>query len=126
MTAVPPLLDAIGLDAPVTDAPVTTVEYDGDQARPLQDIPRTRLWARLEQVALAAFIAVPLLAVAASGVVLWGNGLSWLDEVLTTVFYAVSAPVQADSPTAAAQAPPSSAGSPSETTTQTGNSRLTR
>ena len=90
MTAVPPLLDAIGLDAPVTDAPVTTVEYDGDQARPLQDIPRTRLWARLEQVALAAFIAVPLLAVAASGVVLWGNGLSWRDVVLSTVFYAVS------------------------------------
>ncbi len=72
------------------DAPVTTIEYDGDEARPLQDIPRTRLWARMEQVALAAFIVVPLLAVAASGFVLWGNGLSWRDVVLSTVFYAVS------------------------------------
>ncbi len=76
--------------APLPDAPVTTIEYDGDESRPLQDIPRTRLWARMEQVALAAFIVVPLLAVAASGFVLWGNGLSWRDVVLSTVFYAVS------------------------------------
>jgi hypothetical protein len=55
------------------DAPVTTVEYEADEARPLQDLPRTRLWARLEQVALGAFIAVPLLAVLASGFVLWGT-----------------------------------------------------
>src|SRR5688500_12482354 len=72
------------------DAPVTTIEYDADEARPLQDIPRTRLWAHLEQVALTAFIAVPLLAVVASAFVLWGNGLSWRDVVLSTVFYAVT------------------------------------
>ena len=72
------------------DAPVTTIEYEGDEARPLQDIPRTRLWAHLEQVALAAFIAVPLLAVVASGFVLWGDGLSWRDVVLSTVFYAIT------------------------------------
>ena len=72
------------------DAPITTVEVDGDDARPLQDLPRTRLWARLEQVALGAFIAVPLLAVLASGFVLWGNGLSWRDVVISTVAYAVT------------------------------------
>jgi len=75
---------------PVLDAPVTTICYQADETRPLQDIPRTRLWARLEQVALGAFIAVPLLAVLASVFVLWGNGLSWRDVALSTVFYAVS------------------------------------
>ena len=74
--------------SPVLDAPVTTIDDDG--SRRLQDIPRTRLWARLEQVALAVFIAVPLLAVLASGFVLWGNGLSWRDVVISIVFYAVS------------------------------------
>jgi stearoyl-CoA desaturase (delta-9 desaturase) len=72
------------------DSPVSTVGYDGDESRPLQDIPRTKLWARMEQVALAAFIVVPLLAVAGSGVVLWGTGLSWRDVVLSLAFYAVS------------------------------------
>ncbi|MCY7366123.1 MAG: hypothetical protein LH469_12545, partial [Frankiaceae bacterium] len=78
------------MTATLPDAPVTTVEYEGDQARPLQDLPRTKLWARLEQVALGAFIAVPLLAVAASGFVLWGNGLSLRDVVISTVAYAVT------------------------------------
>ena len=72
----------------LSDAPV--FDTDDELARPLQHLPRTRLWARLEQVALAGFIAVPLLAVAASGFVLWGNGLSGRDVVLSTVFYAVS------------------------------------
>ncbi|MBC7373617.1 MAG: acyl-CoA desaturase, partial [Frankiales bacterium] len=72
------------------DAPITTIEVEGDDARPLQDIPRTRLWARLEQIALAAFIAVPLLAVVASGFVLWGNALSWRDVALSAGFYAIS------------------------------------
>lgn len=72
------------------DAPVTTIEYDGDDARPLQAIPKTKLRARAEQVALGAFIVVPLLAVAVSGVVLWGTGLHWRDVVLSTVMYAVT------------------------------------
>ncbi len=71
----------------VLDAPAPA---RGDEHRPLQAIPRTRLWARLEQVTLAAFITVPLLAVVASAFVLWGNGLSYRDVVLSTVFYAVS------------------------------------
>ncbi len=78
------------MTATLPDAPVTTVEYEGDDARPLQDLPRTRLWARMEQVALGAFIAVPLLAVLASGFVLWGDGLSWRDVVISTVMYAVT------------------------------------
>ncbi len=78
------------MTATLPDAPVTTVIYEGDEARPLQDLPRTKLWARLEQVALGAFIAVPLLAVAASGFVLWGNGLSLRDVVISTVAYAVT------------------------------------
>ncbi|MBW3648802.1 MAG: acyl-CoA desaturase, partial [Actinobacteria bacterium] len=63
----------------VLDAPAPA---GADEHRPLQEIPRTRLWARLEQVTLAAFITVPLLAVVASGFVLWGNGLSYRDVVL--------------------------------------------
>ena len=75
---------------PVLDAPVTTVDYDEDAARPLQAIPKTKARARAEQVALALFIAVPLLAVAASAFVLWGHGLSWRDVVISFVAYAVT------------------------------------
>jgi len=70
------------------DAPVTTIEFEPDEARPMQAVPGTGLKARAEQVALALFIAVPLLAVVAAGFVLWGNGLSWRDVVISTVFYA--------------------------------------
>ena len=72
------------------DPPVTTVDYDGDDSRPLQQLPSTEFQARWEQVALALFIAVPLAALLASGFVLWGNGLSWLDLGLAAVFYAIS------------------------------------
>ena len=72
------------------DAPVTTIAYRGDDSRPLQAVPKTRFRARTEQVALGAFIAVPLLAVLASGFVLWGHGLSWRDVVISTVMYAVT------------------------------------
>ena len=75
---------------PPAEAPVTTVAYDEDVDRPLQQIPTTEFKARWEQVALAIFIGVPLLAVVASGFVLWGNGLSTRDLVLAVVFYAVS------------------------------------
>ena len=76
--------------AALLDAPVTTIDYVGDDTRPLQDIPTTELKARWEQVALAIFIAVPLLAVGAAGFVLWGNGLSLTDVALSAVFYAVT------------------------------------
>src|SRR4051795_1815704 len=74
----------------VLDAPVTTIEYDGDDSRPLQQIPTTEFKARWEQVALWIFIVVPLLAVAGAGFVLWGNGLSWHDVVIAVVMYAIT------------------------------------
>jgi stearoyl-CoA desaturase (delta-9 desaturase) len=72
------------------DAPITTVAYEGDETRPLQDIPSTDLKARWEQVALAIFVAVPFLALLGAGFVLWGHGLSWVDVGLAVGFYAVS------------------------------------
>ena len=72
------------------DAATTTVRYREDATRPLQAVPKSRLRARGEQVALGAFIVVPLLAVLASGVVLWGHGLSWHDVVISVVFYAIT------------------------------------
>ena len=72
------------------DAPVTTIAYDGDESRPLQQLPSTETAARWEQVALGAFIAVPLLAIAAAGFVVWGHGLSMTDVALSAVFYAVA------------------------------------
>jgi stearoyl-CoA desaturase (delta-9 desaturase) len=74
----------------VLDAPLTTVEYEADESRPLQQIPTTEFKARWEQIALAIFIAVPLLAIAAAGFVLWGRGLSVTDVVLSLVFYAIT------------------------------------
>jgi len=72
------------------DAPVTTIDYDADESRPLQQVPTTEARARWEQLALGVFIAVPLLAVAASGFVVWGHGLSFTDVGLSIVFYAVT------------------------------------
>jgi stearoyl-CoA desaturase (delta-9 desaturase) len=74
----------------VLDAPLTTIDYVGDDTRPLQEIPTTEFKARWEQVALWIFIVVPLLAVFAGGFVLWGNGLSWHDVVIAVAFYAIS------------------------------------
>ena len=78
------------MTSPLLDAPDTTVAYVQDRARPLQAVPKTRLRARAEQVALALFIVVPFACVLASVVVLWGDGLSYRDVVLSVVFYAVS------------------------------------
>jgi stearoyl-CoA desaturase (delta-9 desaturase) len=72
------------------DAPVTTIEYDGDDSRPLQQVPGTTTMARWEQFALGIFIVVPLLGVFAAGFVLWGTGLSWIDVVLSVVFYVIT------------------------------------
>jgi stearoyl-CoA desaturase (delta-9 desaturase) len=72
------------------DAPITTIAYDGDESRPLQQVPSTDLKARWEQVALAIFIVVPLLGMLGAGFVLWGTGLSLVDLALAVVFYAIT------------------------------------
>ena len=72
------------------DAPVTTLEFDGDDSRPLQQLPTTETKAKWEQFALGVFIVVPLLGVLGAGFVLWGTGLSWLDIALSAVFYVIT------------------------------------
>jgi stearoyl-CoA desaturase (Delta-9 desaturase) len=56
----------------------------------LATIPGTRGRARAEQVALAAFIVVPLLAVMAAIPLLWGYGIGWTDVAIAAVMYAVT------------------------------------
>ncbi|HUR50997.1 MAG TPA: acyl-CoA desaturase [Mycobacteriales bacterium] len=72
------------------EAPITTIAYDGDESRPLQQVPTTELKARWEQVALAIFIVVPLLGILGAGFVLWGTGLSLVDVSLAVVFYTIT------------------------------------
>ncbi len=72
------------------DAPVTTIEYVGDESRPLQQVPTTEFKARWEQFALAVFIIVPILGVGAAGFFLWGTGLTWVDIAPSPVFYVVT------------------------------------
>ena len=72
------------------EAPITTITYDGDESRPLQQLPSTEYKARWEQVALAIFIVVPLLGILGAGFVLWGTGLSVVDVTLAVVFYAIT------------------------------------
>jgi stearoyl-CoA desaturase (delta-9 desaturase) len=56
----------------------------------LQTLPGTLRRARIEQVALAIFIALPFAAVVAAVPVAWGWGLGWHDVLLAAVLYAIS------------------------------------
>src|SRR4051794_31661086 len=56
----------------------------------LTQAPKSRLKARGEQVALGAFIVVPLIAVVAAIPMLWGRWISWRDVVLSAVMYAIT------------------------------------
>lgn len=73
--------------APARPAASMIVDSKG---RPLAALPGTLWKARVEQVALAAFIGVPLLAVAAAVPMLWGRYIGWTDVALATVFYAIT------------------------------------
>ncbi len=62
----------------------------GRVPKPEKLLPSSTGKARAEQVLLATFIVVPLLAVAAAVPVAWGWGLGWHDVVIAAVMYAVS------------------------------------
>ncbi|MHB8341716.1 MAG: hypothetical protein ACYDB7_11165, partial [Mycobacteriales bacterium] len=67
------------LDRPASPAP-----------RPVSARPGSLARARWEQVALGAFIVLPLAALGAAPPLLWNRWVSWRDVVLLIVFYAVS------------------------------------
>src|SRR5512135_1062897 len=80
----------------MTPPPASTLESPG-RVPPPRTAPKPALTppdsdrkARWEQIALAAFIVVPLLAVVAAIPVLWGRGIGWHDVVLSFVFYAIT------------------------------------
>jgi stearoyl-CoA desaturase (delta-9 desaturase) len=65
-------------------------EPERAEPKPLAFVPTTMRRARIEQVVLALFIVVPLLAVAAAVPVAWGWGLGWHDIVIAVAMYAIS------------------------------------
>ena len=82
------------MTAPTTVQPrppvLTAPRTQSADPQPLAAVPGTMRQARIEQWILAAFIVVPLLAVAAAVPVAWGWGLGWHDAVIAFVMYAIS------------------------------------
>src|SRR3978361_2123644 len=76
--------------SPASDTDVAAGERSARRARTLTEKPKSRLKARGEQVALGAFIVVPLIAVVAAVPLLWGRWISWRDIVLSAVMYAIT------------------------------------
>jgi stearoyl-CoA desaturase (delta-9 desaturase) len=74
----------------MTAAPAAEPRATLREPSPLALIPKSVLWARVEQWTLGVFVAVPILAVIAAVPVAWGWGLHWRDIVIAFVFYAIS------------------------------------
>ncbi len=74
-----------------TEVPPTTQEQDAtaEAVESLGTMGADRQ-SRKEQVALALFIGVPFLAIAAAVPVAWGGWLGWTDVVIAAVMYAIS------------------------------------
>src|SRR3712207_3700162 len=85
-------------ETPLPATPTSTVRgsakpagHAGDRrSRGLTEKPKSRLKAHGEQVALGAFIVVPLIAVVAAIPLLWGRWISWRDVVISAVMYAIT------------------------------------
>jgi len=67
---------------PSTDEPADPTQLSATWGGDIQ--------SRREQIALALFIVVPFLAIAAAVPVAWGGWLSWTDVVIALVMYAIS------------------------------------
>jgi stearoyl-CoA desaturase (Delta-9 desaturase) len=74
-----------------TEVPPTTQEPDAtaEAVESLGTLGADRQ-SRKEQVALALFIGVPFLAIAAAVPVAWGGWLGWTDVVIAAVMYAIT------------------------------------
>jgi stearoyl-CoA desaturase (Delta-9 desaturase) len=74
-----------------TEVPPTTQELDAtaETVESLGTMGADRQ-SRKEQVALALFIGVPFLAIAAAVPVAWGGWLGWTDVVIAAVMYAIT------------------------------------
>jgi stearoyl-CoA desaturase (Delta-9 desaturase) len=74
-----------------TEVPPSTQEQDAtaEAVESLGTMGADRQ-SRKEQVALALFIGVPFLAIAAAVPVAWGGWLGWTDVVIAAVMYAIS------------------------------------
>jgi stearoyl-CoA desaturase (delta-9 desaturase) len=75
------------MTAPTTTAPARPSRPTANAPKPLQFVPGSMTKARVEQVALGLFIAIPALAVAAAVPVAWGWGLGWRDIVIAIVMF---------------------------------------
>ncbi len=74
----------------MTPPPATLAEVRPVAAAPLQAVPESETKAQWEQVALLAFIVLPLAAVVAAVPVAWGWGMTWPTVAITFVMYAVT------------------------------------
>jgi stearoyl-CoA desaturase (delta-9 desaturase) len=68
----------------------TSILGDSTSVQGAGEVPQFERKGHFEQVALAAFIAVPFLAILAAVPVAWHRGLGWHDLVIATVMYAVA------------------------------------